>query len=764
MRLASGRRIPLAPPGGWLTVGLVLLLCLTLAWSLDDARLVLGRDAYTDFLVWSAVGGVLAGFVGPMVGWHRWTTYVLGAIFAALVTPLIVGAIVLDGEPASLQRLFEATAEATRTAYQDLVIGNRLTTTQFGHHLVVLGLIVWASSMFASFAVFGHRRPLNAVLLIGALLVANMSLTVRDQLVYLVIYSLAALFLLIRTHTFEEQSEWIRRRIGDPAAISGLYLRGGTIFITVAVLGALLLTNVAASDPLAVVWRDAGGQVVEWSRSLSRFLPQSGTGVALGPSFGASATITGSWFTNDGVALTVEVPADRIAYKPYWRAVTYDTLVLDGYVRGSDAAPVDREASQPLLDATGEATTLEGREEVTFSVTPVGGSTIYAPQTPISVDVPSQLQLIGDTGFFAALDRDGGSGRYTVTSYVPILGDEETSALTKNKLRVAGTDYPADILARFAQPPPEGLLGPGALEVLADIRQAGAANPYDQAAEMVAYLRTNFDYDTNITDNGTDCGQLSSVECFAQYRRGYCQYYAAMMTAFLRVEGIPARVAEGFLPGDRSVGTGIETVRNDRAHAWVEVYFPRFGWVEFDPTSVGALAPIPDGAAQPSLAPAASASVPAATRPPESDPRDLNEPGGPGGATTGGAGSGGPLIAVALLLAVIIGAFAIMAWRRGPRGPVSAEGAYGSVTRLATRFGFGPRPNQTVYEYAGALAEILPSARPELETVARAKVEVAYGGRRLGDDRLTTLREAQRRLRIALLRLAFRRDRRGRRR
>jgi hypothetical protein len=120
------------------------------------------------------------------------------------------------------------------------------------------------------------------------------------------------------------------------------------------------------------------------------------------------------------------------------------------------------------------------------------------------------------------------------------------------------------------------------------------------------------------------------------------------------------------------------------------------------------------------------------------------------------------LIAVTMLLAVIVGGVAFVAWQRGPRGPVTAEGAYGSVTRLAARLGFGPRPDQTVYEYAGALADVIPVARPELETVAQAKVEVAYGGRVLGDDRLHGLRVAQRRLRMSLLRLALRRGRRGR--
>ena len=58
------------------------------------------------------------------------------------------------------------------------------------------------------------------------------------------------------------------------------------------------------------------------------------------------------------------------------------------------------------------------------------------------------------------------------------------------------------------------------------------------------------------------------------------------------------------------------------------------------------------------------------------------------------------------------------------------------VTQIASRLGFGPRPQQTVYEYAGTLGDVLPDVRPELETVARAKVEVvvrAPGPRRRAD-------------------------------
>jgi hypothetical protein len=127
----------------------------------------------------------------------------------------------------------------------------------------------------------------------------------------------------------------------------------------------------------------------------------------------------------------------------------------------------------------------------------------------------------------------------------------------------------------------------------------------------------------------------------------------------------------------------------------------------------------------------------------------------PGG-STGGIGPGGILLIVGLLLitALIV---AFLVWRRGPRGPVTAELAWTGIGRIAGRFGYGPRPTQTAYEYATALGEVLPGIRPELETVATAKVEVAYGGRILGADRLSAIRDSYTKLRVGLLRLLFRR-------
>ena len=330
-------------------------------------------------------------------------------------------------------------------------------------------------------------------------------------------------------------------------------------------------------------------------------------------------------------------------------------------------------------------------------------------------------------------------------------------------MRQAGTDYPAEIMALYG---PDAVaadsLGEASQALLAEIRaRVGAqATPYDLAATTRDILKdsTRFEYDSNIQDLSQECGDVSVVECFARVKRGYCEYYASTMAVLLREMGVPTRLVEGYLPGRRDLGAGTSLVRNSDSHAWVQVYFPDWGWIDFDPTAeVATLAPIPSGSVDASPTAKASGSTAPVTRRPESaNPRDDPEAGLGAGGITGG-GSAGPLIAIAILLAVIVAAIAAVVWRRGPRGPVSAEGTYGSVTRLASRFGFAPRPNQTVYEYAGALADVLPMVRPELETVARAKVEVAYGGRVLGDDRMRSLREAHRRLRISLLRLVARR-------
>ena len=775
---ASGRRIPLAPRDGWLTLGLVGLLCLTLAWSLDDALLVIGNGALTDFLASAAIAGVLVGWVGASVGWGRWRTYGIGALFAALILPLLVGWVLIpDG--AAPWVLYRASAHAAFEAWRDLVWLNRLTTPEFGHHLLVLGVIVWGTSTFVSFAAFGHRRPLSGIIVVGLLLVVNMGLTTRDQLMHVVLYSIVSLLLLIRFHTFDEQADWLRHRIGDPASIAGLYLRGGTIFIVAAVIGAMLLTKMATSAPLAGAWTDMGGRVIEWSQALERWLPVPAAGRSIGPSFGSSAPVRGVWTTNNSVALRwtsagrsgpaeliegeVQVGRYEPASPPYLAAAVYDVFTGDAWTF-SATRPLERAAGQEILAETSDVLGADGRMAYTMTIDPeLSRSLVYTPEMPFEVDSPTTVSVVGEEGWFAQLERPVSSDPYTITARV--RAPEADGGVTESKLRAAGQDYPAGMLDRFGRAAvPEGtFVTPEANALLDGIIKRAGDDPYDLAAEMVRTLQDedNFTYDVDVRDLG--CGELSIVDCFARTRKGYCEYYASTMAMMLRELDIPARMVEGFLPGERDESTGEYVVRNSDAHAWVQVFFPGYGWIDFDPTggTRAALAPLPSGKPLPSASVGPRRSVDASgfsTFVPRDIPEDeggvVNQP--------GRLNVLGPAIAVAVLLAIIVAALAWAAWRRGPRGPVTADGAYGMVTRLATRLGYAPRPNQTVYEYAGLLAEVLPDARPELELVAHSKVEVAYGARHLTDERLAALRNAQRRLRTGLLRLLFHRP--GRRR
>jgi protein-glutamine gamma-glutamyltransferase len=72
-------------------------------------------------------------------------------------------------------------------------------------------------------------------------------------------------------------------------------------------------------------------------------------------------------------------------------------------------------------------------------------------------------------------------------------------------------------------------------------------------------------------------------------RAGHCEYFASAMTVMLRALGIPARYVNGFQTGEYNDVGGDFIVRASDAHSWVEVYFPGYGWLEFDPTPAGAV-------------------------------------------------------------------------------------------------------------------------------------------------------------------------------
>jgi transglutaminase-like putative cysteine protease len=95
---------------------------------------------------------------------------------------------------------------------------------------------------------------------------------------------------------------------------------------------------------------------------------------------------------------------------------------------------------------------------------------------------------------------------------------------------------------------------------------------------LMQQIHHDYVYDAAATDLSTPLASVIAT------RRGVCQDFAHVMIACLRTLGLAARYVSGYLrthppPGQpRLVGA-------DASHAWVSVWLPDYGWVDFDPTN-----------------------------------------------------------------------------------------------------------------------------------------------------------------------------------
>jgi hypothetical protein len=159
--------------------------------------------------------------------------------------------------------------------------------------------------------------------------------------------------------------------------------------------------------------------------------------------------------------------------------------------------------------------------------------------------------------------------RYDAISDVPNVPAEN--------LRKSPQTYPESLRALYLQLPK---LDPR-IPILAKTIASRASNPYDEARAVESYLRGNYGYTLDLS--GTPPVDPLAYFLFEK-RAGHCEYFAAAMTVMMRTLGIPARYVNGFLPGEYNDVGGDYIIRASDAHSWVEVFFPDYGWITFDPT------------------------------------------------------------------------------------------------------------------------------------------------------------------------------------
>ncbi|ELZ39880.1 transglutaminase domain-containing protein [Halorubrum tebenquichense DSM 14210] len=267
--------------------------------------------------------------------------------------------------------------------------------------------------------------------------------------------------------------------------------------------------------------------------------------------------VVGTTRLSPEVRYTIESPVER-----NWHTGAYDTYTGDGWVRTGERSTLG--GSLPGPPGSTEAASVSISAETESTALP-------APWKPVSASAPDDREVrIDERGSLRLAEPLEPGERATVESRVL---DADPAAL-----RNASDDYPAAIEERYTQLPestPDRVA-----ERTAEITAAADADsPYERAAAVEAYLRSEYDYSLTVERPDGDVADAFLFEMDA----GYCVYFATTMAAMLRSQGIPTRFESGYTSGQR-VGEDEYVVRGQNAHAWVSIYVPDHGWVAFDPT------------------------------------------------------------------------------------------------------------------------------------------------------------------------------------
>ncbi len=495
----------------------------------------------------------------------------------------------------------------------------------------------------------------------------------------------------------------------------------------------------------------------------------------------------GAVLLSTGTALSVSVPTQvQVAWHDYrnvqvdLKSVKQDSVPPDLWplIQQLRAADFTRQPSTlPTPAPRASGTPATGAPTPTPTPAPVGRCVVLddpatmTGEQQATVDAiasqQSQLRALGIRTRFDVDERSCKATTLTFSGQFPYFGDVEAvfardgvregqqyevtslvSEATPDQLRAAGTDYPEEITRRYLQLPAYSQRTAGLAHQLAD----GKDNPYDIASAIETYLRTNLKYDENIPSPPAN---VDVVDYFLfQSKRGYCTYYASAMAEMLRILGIPSRVAVGFFPADYDSAAGGYLYRDRNAHAWVEVYFPKYGWIPFEPT-----------AARPAIARSTPEATPVASGSPSSLPgavggiRDQREePSFEGG----GAGTAQPVqrktgpagwaVRIGVLTVLALSGILALLWLRGLRGMSPATQLFTKVQRGASWGGIRARPSMTPYEFANQIGAEVPAARPHVRLLADLYVRERYGRQPIAPNDLNRAHRAWLRLRGLLLR------------
>lgn len=453
---------------------------------------------------------------------------------------------------------------------------------------MIVSLLLWFFGYNAAWHIFRVDRVWRVIIPPAVILLMNMIVYAGDANLdlYLMTFALMSLLLIVRSNLEAREWDWYVNGVRVPQRLRRQFIAVGTGISLVALVIAWAIPTgnlqqgldnfqrFLASDPI----RDMSEF---WNRLIE---PIESEGPATADYYGGdSLNLGGAIQLGDQVIMLIDAPTEN---RYYWRSRVFERYD-DGRWRPSATRRVpDLDAPIDILIPVGSDL---GRLTVEQTITMNSPSRlIYTAPQPLSIDLAGRIDLLRTNG-----DQDDADSPMNVSVIRPErviergVSYDATSAMSVASaidLRQAGTNYP-----EWVTSPNTNAVGVSArtAELARQIiTDANATNPYDQAKAIERYLRENITYNESIPAPPAGVDPIDWF-LFTQ-QEGYCTYYATSMVAMLRSLGIPARMAAGFAEGEYDASLGQYVVRERDAHTWVEVYFPGYGWVEFEPTSAQA--------------------------------------------------------------------------------------------------------------------------------------------------------------------------------
>ena len=710
-------------------VGLLLVLAGLAAGSVAEARWAPGDAPWAGLPLAVMLGAMLARsrFTGLTAAGYSAAIFMTGAAQAVgRVLPPVWGWASL-GEWVWTLHLRTITLAQRAAGWGETVrAGEAVHDT--GLFVWGLSLALWGGGVWLAWWTMRRQNALAAVLPLGVALAVNTHLGGLGWLIWWA-YAVMAAVLMVQTNAVRLHADWERRGLDYPAEM-GLDWSGAAVTLA---LGAGLLAAAAPFAATPAGWRLTGELVRAFQEGASDTASQFFADVAAPPVGEGALTAntpdlgrigapiersiaTVMWVrVSDPPPVVPEYVPDAMTPQHYWRSGLF--AIYNGSGWEPVAAAFEAQTEAPTAPPPGRYALRQD-----FEIVAGHGPVLFAVNQPVTASAGAQVEAVPGE---ASARVSGPASTYSVLSWA--------TRVTQAELQAASLEYPADVAATYLQVPEEL---PGRVRDLAAQIVRGADNAYDRAVRLQDYLRANYLYtlDAPPPPAGRDAVDYFLFEAPG----GFCSYYASAMAVMLRTQGVAARVVTGYATGEWDAGQGAYRVPAAAAHAWVEAYFPGYGWVEFEPTAARATFDY-------------AAGLTAVVTPPAAPEASAAE---------------GRAWGVALAVGALLALWAAVAWRLArwgqPRAATPRARAlwlYGRMRETLARAGLRSAPGVTPGEFADGQAGTLRARQPvaqALERVTSLHERAAYSAHPISSGELSAAERAWRRARRAWPRLWLR--------